>query len=152
LLSKTIIIIAPGDYPRNDYFTYASPLALRHWCSVNSKRKKINQNCSSTRPFTLGELYAYQAYHFLNQNPLKIVPSFWFILMAIITGKYVQILTRITEINKRKYIFGFSTTATMTYILLSIRLYTFSAVLVPILLPSIIFWSYLIPFIRRTKT
>jgi membrane protein CcdC involved in cytochrome C biogenesis len=70
-------------------------------------------------------------------------------LMAIITGKGVNLYAQKQPKNKHKIILFVSFLATGGYTIVCLNLYLFKSIVLPWFLPSLIFWLYLTPIFRR---
>jgi hypothetical protein len=125
--------IAPGESDR-----YPVPTALRYWHPQNW--------------LTGGEANAFIIHHQLTQRLVIPIPDLWMMGIAILLGKGVALRlnprSRRTQKQQKQYILGF-TTATIFYGLVGLQLYISSAILLPWVLPVLIFWVYVLPSVRK---
>jgi CHASE2 domain/CHAT domain len=142
-LSKQIVLISPGDDDRlgmvsGDPDRYPVPMALRYWHPQNW--------------LTGGEANAYMIYHQLTQRFVVPIPDLWMMGIAVLLGKGVifwfESRSRWTKKQRRRYILA-SISATALYGIASLQLYISAAILLPVVLPTAIFWIYIFPALRR---
>ena len=151
-LDQQTILLVPGGYPEagvNHGEDSSRPaLAMRYWY------KQMNPLDGRQRQMTGGERHAYRLHHFVNQRLVIPIPDLWLILIAAALGKGVSLQWH--QRQKRqgpislwpwlKWGLGGS----MAYALMSLELYMSSlAILIPIGLPLLMFWIYLVPIARK---
>jgi hypothetical protein len=152
-----IVMIAAGGYgeagaskPGEDNFPV--PPALGFWRSQPG-------SFDSRLVFPGGEAHAYMIHHFLNQRLVVPIPDLWLIAVAAFLGK-AAVLALEQEKRERNQEKGkpmawllpsgqgkwmlWMASATAIYGLASLQLYISSAVLLPVLLPTATFWSYIL--------
>ncbi|MEO1184288.1 MAG: CHASE2 domain-containing protein, partial [Cyanobacteria bacterium J06636_27] len=144
LISKQVVIIAVGSDERLG-LTHGLPdregipFATSYW--------ELNQKW-----LTGGESLSYMTHHLLKNRLLTPVPDVLMILAAIIFSKitvyFLQKQSPFTPKIRLKILAG-SLGALMLYGLASLQIYISAAVLLPWLLPSIVFLSYIVPITRR---
>ena len=138
----SIVIIASrykeaGLAPGEDNFPL--PAAVNYWRS-----QKYPPDPSST--FTGGEIHSYMVHHFLNQRFVIPIPNLWLIGVAALLGKGVVLTLKMeVESHKRKQeIILLSFGLTIIYGLASLQIYISGAILLPWILPSLTFWTYIV--------
>ncbi|GAB4194386.1 MAG: hypothetical protein Fur006_40070 [Coleofasciculaceae cyanobacterium] len=152
-----IVMIAAGGYgeagaskPGEDNFPV--PPALGFWRSQPD-------SFDSRLVFPGGEAHAYMIHHFLNQRLVVPIPDLWLIGLAAVLGKAAALALE-QEKRERNQEKGktmawllpsgqgkwmlWMASATAIYGLASLQLYISSAVLLPVLLPTATFWSYIL--------
>ncbi len=162
-VAQQIVVIAPGGYgeagvhePGQD--TLRAPLAMKHWY--------FQQNPADfARQITGGENHAYVMHHLLNRHFIVPIPDTWMVLLAALSGKGTIVLLQnhrqknwmqplqLSQLSFRRFIpLLFLAGGTLLYSLLSLQIYVSSAaLLVPIVLPVAIYWSYVAPALIRPK-
>ena len=142
-LSQQIVLISPGNDDRlgmkaDKPDRYPVPEALRYWNSQNW--------------LTGGEANAYMIYHQLTQNFVIPIPDLWMMGIAVLLGKAFAFRfnprSQWTKKQQRQYILA-SISATALYGIASLQLYVSTAILLPVVLPTAIFWIYIFPAFRR---
>jgi CHASE2 domain-containing sensor protein len=143
--SPSIVLIAQGGYdqagvnqPGQDNF--AVPMAIAHWRGQQA-------NSPNNRWFTGAEAHAYMVHHLLKQRLVVPIPDLWMIGLAAIAGRGIGLLLR----SKRRQRVGAMgcIMATTVYGLVSLQLYVVPGIVLPWLLPSAMFWAYVLPTVRR---
>lgn len=163
-LSKQTALIASGGYDAaglvegDGLETFVPPLAIQYWY--------LQQNPNNPhRKMTGGESLAYLFHHFLHQRLVIPVPDLLMVLIAAVVAKVAAI-----SLQKRSKRFhqdmlpefrsGLPRSrelllfagGSLAYALLSLQLYISAlAILLPIVLPTLMFWSYLLPSLLRQK-
>ncbi|NJR50280.1 MAG: CHASE2 domain-containing protein [Leptolyngbyaceae cyanobacterium CSU_1_3] len=138
-----IVLIAPGGYseaginqPGED--NYAVPLAIADcWQAVD---------CANERWFTGAEFHAYAIHHLLNQRWLIPIPDVWMLGVAIVLAKGIVLVLKLKRHNSVSVVWFILGTA--LYGLVGLQLYVVGVVL-PWLLPSVLFWVLIQPVVRR---
>lgn len=102
---------------------------------------------------TGGELLAYMTHHFLTQRLVVPIPDWWMVGLAALIGKGMVIgihhLQRKGKRIQRYQILGGTVGAIAIYGLATLQLYLSGAVLLPWLLPSGIFFTYISVTLRE---
>ncbi|MBP5973004.1 CHASE2 domain-containing protein [Brasilonema sp. CT11] len=145
LLSQVVLIavgsderlgIAPGKADRFD-----APAAMRYWTQQSQ--------------LTGGESLAYMTHHFLRRHFVIPIPDFWVIGVAVILGKITVLLLKRQQFSmsptRRLQIRTAAIGATAVYGVIGLQLYIWASVLLPWLLPSLVFLAYVLPATRREK-
>ncbi|MBE9028392.1 CHASE2 domain-containing protein [filamentous cyanobacterium LEGE 11480] len=132
-----IVLIAPGGYKQAGISqlgedNFSLPLALRYW--GGAKANPI---------FTGAEAHAYMIHHFLHQRQVIPVPDLWMMGLAAIVGQGTAQYLKRRNIRRRHWVLG-SSSANGLYGIAALQLYISSGLLLPILLPSAVFWLYLV--------
>jgi len=143
--SPPVVLIAQGGYDQAgvNYAgqdNYTVPIAISYWQSQST-------HSTTSRWFTGGEAHAYMVYHLLQQRLVIPIPDVWMLGIAAISGKGVSLLFKMKQRQKVK-IAG-CITAMSIYGLFSLQLYVAIGVVLPWFLPSVMFWVYVLPRIRR---
>jgi hypothetical protein len=147
-LQDQVVLIIPGGYEEagvtegEDNFNV--PAAIRHWHLWQTPPGSLEQ-------ITGGEVHAYMLYQFLTQRLVVPIPDLWMIGMAALLGKGTVLLfqERFRQQRSQWIILLASTTA--VYGVVSLQLYLAAAILLPWFLPSITFWTYVLPELRRNN-
>jgi CHASE2 domain len=130
-----IVIIAAGGYmgiqsqsDLEDPDTYLMPKAIQYWRSRNLATGNLPK-------LTGGEIIAYSTYHFYNQKFLIPIPDSWMLLISVLTGKIVSLIPNL----RRRKLFWIS--STVVYIGISFQIYVVAQIIVPCIIPVII-WNW----------
>lgn len=150
-LSQQIVIIAPGGYGgagvdgKSD--TFPLPAAMAYW------RDRL---FPTQPPFLTGaEVHAYMGYHLLSQQWVTPIPDLWMVGVAVLVGKGVAIgLSRQQRRGqwshrRRLQSIGAVGGGSVLYGLLGLQAYTAMGVLFPWVLPTGLFWVYVLPTLRK---
>lgn len=139
-LEQQVVIIAAGGYSEAGIFagqdSYRLPAAVRHWRFWQSRHSE------GLDTITGGEIHAYMVQAFLQNRLVVPVPDLWMIGLAALLGKGLT-LRRFDRLNWRWLVGG-----TTAYGLLSLQIYISAAILLPILLPVLTFWTYTLPNLK----
>jgi CHASE2 domain/CHAT domain len=138
-----IVIIAAGGYKEaglngqgEDNFT--TPLAIAHW---------RRQSPAGGR-FTGAEAHAYAVHHLLRQHRVVPIPDLWLMGIAAIAGQGVVLFWQRRNPNRRASVMmGIAVTA--GYGALGLQTYVGAHLLLPWLLPSVVFGLYILPSLRK---
>jgi CHASE2 domain len=140
-----IILIAPGGYgqagesrPGEDNF--AVPLAIAHW-------RAQQRSVSEIKSFTGGEALSYMVHHFLQRRLVVPIPDLWMLGLAAIAGKATVLVLKRKRPGKVRA--GWFILATAGYGLVCLQLYITPGIVLPWLFPSVLFWVYCLPMVRR---
>lgn len=148
LIPEQIVLIASGSDERlgtskNKADYSIAPSATQYWAM---------QNQSKQRYLTGGEFLAYMTHHFLNRRMVIPIPNLWMIGVAIIFGKTTFFLLKRqpkwTSQHRTQIILA-AIAFSSIYGIASLQLYISSAVLLPWLLPTSVFLTYIISATRR---
>jgi CHASE2 domain-containing sensor protein len=134
-----IVIIAPGGYEQAGLTKYGednfpTPMAMRYWQGEKAK------------PLMTGaENHAYMVHHFLNQHIVTPIPALWLMGLAAIAGQGIVLYhrQRLRSGNRlpRKWVMGLGV-GNVVYGITALQLYLSAGLVLPILLPSGVFWLY----------
>ena len=126
-LPQQIAIIAAGGYEEADD-NFPLPLALQF------NRQQPN------RYLTGGEVHAYMVHHFLDRHLITPIPD---ILAMLLTAIIAQgIIVTIRPSQRHKWI-QLLLAANLIYVLLGWQLYISLKLLVPLVFPSVLLWTYI---------
>ena len=143
--SDRVTIIGSGGYAEAGLTfgadNFAVPSAIAYWRT----RRGLNL---TEAPFTGSEFLAYMTHHFLNRRLVIPIPDLWLVASALLIAKGIK-LSVDKQAFKSKWLLIILSSATSIYGLIGLQLYISSAILLPWLLPSIAFWTYLLPTISR---
>lgn len=145
LIDQQVVLIASGGYDEagidedKDYIDL--PFAIAFWDAKNSELPYKSR-------FTGGEAHAYMLHHWLNQYIIIPIPDLWMILLAAILGQAI-LLKLVTTYDHQKKIFFSFLIIHILYTLISLQVYISLRILIPWLLPSLTFWIYLLPKLRK---
>ena len=140
---QQIVIIAPGGYqeagvtPGSNNFL--SPWAVKYW---RERFGSVNKN------FTGSEILAYSIYQLLNQRLVIPIPELLVIAIAGLTGKIITLQLSKSDLRT---ILGLAS-STVAYSLVGWQIYLSGGILLPILLPSAVFWIYILPSLKQTQS
>lgn len=148
--TEQVIMIASGGYSDSSESSIGSlenfpvPDAVQHWRS--------QQTPPDTRRFiTGGEAHAYMFHHFLTQRIVIPIPDLWLVMMAILVGKGTVLFLEQEAQQRRIRLMSLLLIGTGVYGLIVLQLYISAAILLPFILPSIMFWTYVIPIYYRKQ-
>ncbi len=142
-----VVLIAPGGYGEAGVDTegednYPVPTALAYWRS--------QQNPPDLRSiFPGGEAHAYMVHHWLNRRLVTPIPDLWMIGIAVLLGKgTILAFGQISPKQWKRIILLIG--ATGIYAGVSLQLFITGGLLLPWLLPTVTFWTYLVvAFVER---
>jgi hypothetical protein len=161
-LAQQTVLIASGGYEEaglvagDGIENFVPPAAMQYWY--------VQQNPDNPhRNMTGGERLAYLFDHFLHRRFVMPVPDLFMVWVAAIVGKVavMQLQKRPTRrateempaeawFHHREALYFAG--GTLAYAILSLQLYVSpGAILLPIVLPSLMVWSYLLPSLIRSK-
>jgi hypothetical protein len=140
--------LSPNDNGAGYVENFLPPQAMRYWYSRDPELRY--------RRMTGGEHLGYVFHHFLNRRFVVPVPDLLMVGLAAVVGKLVamRLQNRAWSSSTRQlslrspsllYLVG----GTLAYGLISFQLYISAAILLPILLPAITVWAYVLPRLRR---
>ena len=152
---QPVVMIAPGGYgeagvSKGGEDNFPVPLAVGYWRS--------QENPPDFRGmFSGGEAHAYMIHHLLNQRIVVPIPDLWLVGVAALLGKGTALVLK--EKGKRKKEQGklrlffvpswcgqwvLLGGATTIYGLVSLQVYIAAAILLPLLMPTATFWTYVL--------
>ena len=144
LAAKPIVIIAPGNYDQaglkgqgEDVFAPPLPFSLWHPNSPNVK-------------FTGGEFHAYMVHHLLTNRLVVPIPDLWMIAIAALFAKGVVLLIKDSHYSRRRLFVGLIGSNAI-FGIVGLELYQAAAILIPWIFPSILFWIYVLPVLRKKR-
>ena len=126
-LQQSIVIIAAGGYEEADD-NFPLPLALQFTQPKPSKY------------LTGGEIHAYMVHHFLDRHLVIPIPDILVMLLSAIISQ--GIILNIRPSQRQKWILILLAT-NIAYVLISLQLYISIKLLVPLLFPSVLLWTYI---------
>ncbi len=144
-IPKQIVMIAAGGYlDAEDNFS--TPLAIGYW-----RQQQLLQQRQENFPdrFTGGEAHAYMIHHFLSQHQVILVPDFLMILLAAVMGKALTLVLLGNRLPHRYQVTGALVGVTVAYGFFGLQTYIWFSVLIPWLLPSVMFWFYVLSVFWR---
>ena len=180
-LSQQIVIIGAGTYDQSGLIagqgdSIAMPRAVKYW--YHQLQHAQPQTTDSSEPpawtapnlsatstgedqlslvLTGAEQLAYLTHHLINRHLVISIPDLWLVALAIPLGKGTLLLLQHrqnklawTRNQRVGYALGLAG-STAIYGLGSLQLYISATVLLPWLLPSIVFWTYILPTLSKNK-
>ena len=138
---QQVVMIAPGGYqeagvtPGSSNFSL--PWAVKYW------RERIG---SLNHNFTGSEILAYSIYQLLNQRLVIPIPEPLVIALAGLIAKIITL--HLTKSDLRK-ILGLAS-SNFAYSLIGWQIYLSAGILIPIFLPSAVFWIHILPSLKQT--
>jgi CHASE2 domain-containing sensor protein len=142
-LSEKIILIVPNyataGIDKEGEDNWLAPVAIQHW--HNNPHQVL----------TGGKYHAYLLHHFLRQRLVIPIPDLWMILLAALLGTGTVLLCQ-NRMPKRPIGIIVLVAGTAIYSLVSLEVYMSSAaILLPIVLPSVTVWIYVLPLLLQRK-
>ncbi len=152
---QPIVIIAPGGYGEAGVAAegednFQVPAGLKYW--------RFQENPPDLRQvFPGSEVHAYLIHHFLTRRLVVPIPDLWLLGVAALLGKWTVLSleagTNEAKEKTNKLFFFFvpdgrskwmiaMAGATGVYGLVSLQLYVTGGVLLPLVIPAMTFWSY----------
>jgi hypothetical protein len=149
-LPQQSVMIVSGGYqeaglvPADNVENFTPPAAMQYWYLQHNPQNPY-------RRMTGGEHMGYLFHHFLHQRLVMPVPDFWMVLLAAVAGKLILFRLQNRFIKRSTAVF-IGVGGTLAYVLFSLQLYisTF-AILIPVILPSAMFWVYVLPVLWKKK-
>ncbi|NER92920.1 MAG: CHASE2 domain-containing protein [Symploca sp. SIO1B1] len=142
---QVVIIAAGGYYDAED--TFSMPLALRYWCRVENSPPKYNSPCHGV--FTGGEAHAYMVHHLLSPHQVRVIPHWWVIGITALLGKGATLLLLQQPQQQRRQWGQRLVIVTAISGIVSLQVYISNLLLIPWLLPSVVFIVYLTPVLKK---
>ncbi len=143
LISKQVVLIAAGSDER---------LGIAAGQPDRSHATSATKYWTQQPYMTGGESLAYMTHHFLTRRFVIPIPDIWMIGVAVILGKIAVLgIKRKSNLSPslRLQIIASSWGAVIIYGIVGLQLYISAAVLLPWLLPSSVFFAYVLPATRR---
>lgn len=146
-LDQQVVLIASGGYSEagidreKDYIELPLATAFWHEKDPNQPHKDI---------LTGGEVHAYMIHHWLNRYLVIPIPDLWMILVAAGLGKALALKLESSSYPQKYLIFGFLITYFL-YSLVSLQSYISLGILLPWLFPSLTFFIYVLPTLRKLR-
>jgi hypothetical protein len=152
-LNQQVVCIVPWGYseagvmqPGADNFPL--PLAIAFWRALQDEAQ---DPATSTEPFFSGaEAQAYMIYSFVRQQFVTPIPDAWMILLAAIAGKASILKFGNAPFQGRRGTLSIAL-GIILYGAMALQLYISTALLFPWLLPSMMFWVYVKPKVRKEE-
>lgn len=168
-LSQQIVMIMAGGYASAggiggdpDYLPNL-PAAVSYWrdrLPPDNHAANFPNGNSKNQPtylprFPGGEIHAYTIHHMLNQRMVIPIPDLWMVAITGLLTKFILLQFNYQERQQRKsYLNPWKpptsfVIATAIYTTLSLQLYVSAAILLPLALPLLTFWLYVLTLLRR---
>lgn len=142
-----VVLIAPGGYGEAGVSTegednYPLPRAMKYW--------RLQQTPPDRRrEMPGGEAHAYMVHHWLNRRLVVPIPDIWLVLVAALLAKGTTLALAQVPAQRMRWIL-LLVSATGIYGLVSLQLYITGAILLPWVLPTVTFWTYIsLAFVKR---
>ena len=144
-LRDRVVIIGSGGYSEAGLVAgsdnFAAPSAIGYW------QPETSLNLNQT-PFTGSEFLAYMTHHLIDRRLVVPIPELWTILTALLVAKGIKLGLEKRIVSPRLLLTVLSS-ATIFWSLTGLQVYISGAILIPWLLPTLAFWTYLLPSIKR---
>ena len=150
-LSRQVVIIGAGGYKEAGLQQFDGddsplPQAMAYW-----RQKPDNKN--PLKILTGSEIKAYTIHHLLDRRLVMPIPNLWMVMLGATLGKLALVSlerrqTTWTRKQQTRYTLGL-VGATGLYGLISLQFYISGAILLPFVLPSLLFWFYILPTLRK---
>jgi hypothetical protein len=151
-LQQQIVILAAGGYDQADD-NFSMPMAVEYWRTVeqNGWREQHESSLNqSLQVFTGGEAHAYAVHHLLAQHLVRPMPTLWFLLIVALLSRGIMLLIwRQKQFQPQRIIF-LLLGANLIYSLMALQVYVMAMLLIPCFLPSVLFWSHVLPSLKRS--
>lgn len=139
--SQSVVFIIPGGYRTagvNDFGedNLPAPPAFCYW-------QKISQSQADCPLFVGGKVHAYLFHHFLHHHFIIPISDLWLLWLFVPIAKSISILLKKYYISPKKLIM-ILTGGTLIYGIISLQLYVSALILLPIVIPIILIWFYLV--------
>lgn len=148
-LQNQVVVIGSGGYDRAED-NFAAPLAVRYWRSSKAKSQSSQETLRS-QVLPGAFVHAYSVNHILSQHLLKQVPTLWLIGVAAILGKGATQLLMMRKHQEQRRLVWLWLGGTGMYGVIGLQSYLTAAIVLPWLLPSMLFWLYVWPACKRPK-
>ncbi len=145
-LEEQIVIIASDGYEEAED-KFPIPPAIDYW--RRSNRRKADTPKEHRQFFTGGEAHAYMINQLISSHRVVQIDTWAIIFLAALLGKGMT-LAKLQRSNKQQYNLALSfISLTIAYAFFGLQIYISASVLIPWLLPSIIFWTYAIKTLKK---
>lgn len=148
---QQVILIGAGGYEDAGLSQVHSdnsplPLGLAYWRRQNAANNSLTQ-------ITGVEINAYMVQHLLKQHLIIPIPDLWMIgIIAIIAKGTLLSLVRFPNPKHTQVFLLISLlSGTGAYILMSVQMYISASIIFPVFIPITLFWSYLLPELRKKE-
>jgi hypothetical protein len=151
-LQQQVVIIAAGGYDQADD-NFSVPMAIDFWRNIDQRGWQEQPGSSlnqSLQVFTGGEAHAYAVHHLLAQHLVRPIPNLWLMLMAALLARGTSLFVLQQSKSQRQRIILLLIAANLLYSLLALQVYVVAMLLIPCFLPSVLFWSYILPSFKRS--
>ncbi|UBF29804.1 CHASE2 domain-containing protein (plasmid) [Kovacikia minuta CCNUW1] len=145
---EQVVIIGSGGYDQADD-NFPLPLAVRYWRSIKNQAGQQNQTARS-QVFPGATAHAYSVHHLLAQHRLLGISNLWLIGIAAILGKGMAFVLMNKNHRQQQLMVELGVGGTLAYALIGLQIYISALILLPWLLPSALFWLYILPNLRRS--
>ncbi len=147
-LEQQVVIIVPGGYGEAGVYAegqdrFPVPPAIKYW--FNQALPAVQRE-----KFTGGEVHAYMIHHFLNRRLVVPIPDLWLIGVAVLLGKLTTTIGK-NVVKQNRQFWWMLIIGTSIYGLVSLQVYLSAGVLLPWLLPTVTFCTYVFPLLLRKK-
>ncbi|MGV0024908.1 CHASE2 domain-containing protein [Phormidesmis priestleyi] len=146
-LQQQIVIIGSGGYDQADD-NFPVPLAIQYWRAAKGQFIEDDQTTRS-QVFPGVTTHAYTVHHLLSQHLLLPIPALWMVGIAGILGKGATLLIASLKNHKKRRLVLCMMGGTAVYGLIGLQSYVTAAIVIPWFLPSVLFWLYVLPALRR---
>jgi CHASE2 domain/CHAT domain len=138
-----IVMIAAGGYKEaglngQGEDNFPTPLAVAHW----------RQQSPAGQRFTGAEAHAYGVHHLLRDHRIIPIPDLWMMGLAAIAGQGVVLFWQRRNPKQRRSVMMLIVVM-LGYGALGLQTYISSHLLLPWLLPSLVFGLYILPSLRK---
>ncbi|MGL5083061.1 MAG: CHASE2 domain-containing protein [Microcoleaceae cyanobacterium] len=143
---QPMMMIIPGGYSnaglnQSGEDNLPAPPGFCYW----QQRQNPRQTC---QVLLGGEVHAYLFHHFLKQKPIMPIPDLWMLWLFALAGKVTAVSLAQHKPTLKKVLY-FLIGGTLIYGLIGLQLYVSALILLPILIPVIIVWIYILPTLIR---
>jgi hypothetical protein len=140
--SQSVVFIIPGGYRTAGVNQFGednlpAPPAFCYW-------QKTSQSQLDCPLFVGGKVHAYLFHHFLHNHFVIPISDLWLLWLFVPIAKSISILVKNYDIYPRNIIL-ILTGSTLTYGFISLQLYVSALILLPIAIPVILVWFYVVP-------
>lgn len=150
-----VVIIAAGAYGENsgNKIEIPTPLSIKlgrlFQAPWSLKSPLDEEDPFKNEFFTTGEAQAYLIHQLINKRPVSAIWDVWIILIFAIAGKILVVrLCKNPSLNKKK-LYRSLLWGQALYILTLVQIYVSTGISIPFFLPSVVFWLYVYPHLRR---
>ncbi|MGJ3249120.1 MAG: CHASE2 domain-containing protein [Elainellaceae cyanobacterium] len=144
-LQQQVVIIAPGGYDQAED-NFSIPKAVAYWCRGRPLFRP-NQDCPTV--FTGGETHAYMMHHWLSSHQVVRIPDWWVICLAALLGKGVVLVVINQSLRHQRRAIIILAGTTVISGLVVLQVHVSALVVIPWLFPTVTFWIYMLPAVRK---